>query len=124
MTDHPAPVSRRALLAGSLAAVTLAGGAREDAMAAGKDRALIAITLDLEMSRNFPEWDDLHWDYEKGNLNEETRKYTVEACRRVKARGGVLHALPLARASSRRVPAGCRRSSGRVTRSATTPTTT
>src|SRR3979409_1351514 len=58
---------------------------------ASPDRAQIAITLDLEMSRNFPKWDDTHWDYEKGNLNDETKAYTVEACRRVKRRGGVLH---------------------------------
>jgi hypothetical protein len=55
------------------------------------DQALVAITFDLEMSRNFPTWDQTHWDYEKGNLNEETKRYTVEACRRVRARGGVLH---------------------------------
>src|SRR3979409_2068358 len=58
---------------------------------ASPDRAQIAITLDLEMSRNFPSWDDTHWDYEKGNLNDETKKYAVEAARRVKAHGGVLH---------------------------------
>lgn len=56
---------------------------------AGKAR--IAITLDLEMSRNFPDWDATHWDYEKGNLNEETKKYSVEAARRVRAAGGVVH---------------------------------
>src|SRR5262249_54264968 len=55
------------------------------------EKALIAITLDLEMSRNFPTWDQTHWDYEKGNLNDETKKYTVEACRRVKAASGVIH---------------------------------
>src|SRR5881396_1911822 len=54
-------------------------------------KALIAITLDLEMARNFPRWEDTHWDYEKGNLNEETKRYAVEAARRVKARGGVIH---------------------------------
>jgi hypothetical protein len=54
-------------------------------------KALVAITLDLEMSRNFPTWVDTHWDYEKGNLNDETKKYSVEAARRVKAHGGVLH---------------------------------
>jgi peptidoglycan/xylan/chitin deacetylase (PgdA/CDA1 family) len=55
------------------------------------DRALIAITLDLEMSRNFPTRADTHWDYEKGNLNAQAKAYTVEACRRVKAAGGVIH---------------------------------
>jgi hypothetical protein len=65
--------------------------------AAAADRALIAITLDLEMSRNFPVWTDTHWDFEKGNLNEETKRYTVEACRRVKAAGGVIHCFAVGR---------------------------
>ena len=53
--------------------------------------AQIAITLDLEMSRNFPNWEDTHWDYEKGNLNDQTKKYAVDVCRRVRARGGRVH---------------------------------
>jgi hypothetical protein len=64
---------------------------------AESDKALVAITLDLEMSRNFPKWDDTHWDYEKGNLNEETKKYAAEACKRVKAAGGVLHCFAVGR---------------------------
>ena len=60
--------------------------------------SLVAISLDLEMARNFPKWEDTHWDYEKGNLNEETKKYAVEAARRVKARGGVIHFFLVARA--------------------------
>lgn len=54
-------------------------------------KARIAITLDLEMSRNFPRREDTHWDYEKGNLNEAAKSYSVEAARRVKKRGGVIH---------------------------------
>jgi peptidoglycan/xylan/chitin deacetylase (PgdA/CDA1 family) len=54
-------------------------------------KALIAITLDLEMSRNFPTRDQTHWDYEKGNLDVETKRYALEAARRVKARGGMIH---------------------------------
>ncbi len=61
------------------------------------DQALIAITLDLEMSRNFPTWEQTHWDYEKGNLNAETKNYAVEACRRVKAQGGVIHCFAVGR---------------------------
>lgn len=60
-------------------------------LAADKNKALIAITLDLEMARNFPTWESTHWDYEKGNLNEEVKTYSVEAARRVKAHGGVIH---------------------------------
>jgi peptidoglycan/xylan/chitin deacetylase (PgdA/CDA1 family) len=89
-------LSRRRFLAGCTAAgVGLACGrplpAEEKDPAIDPGKALIAITLDLEMSRNFPTWETTHWDYEKGNLNAETKAYAVEACRRVKARGGVLH---------------------------------
>ena len=62
------------------------------------EKALIAITLDLEMARNFPRWESTHWDYEKGNLNDETKAYAVEAARRVKARGGVVHFFAIGRA--------------------------
>jgi hypothetical protein len=80
--------------AGSLASRALRAAAPEDK---GPGKAQIAITLDLEMSRNFPAWEDTHWDYEKGNLNDETKRYTVEACRRVKAAGGVLHTFAVGR---------------------------
>jgi hypothetical protein len=88
--------SRREFLASTLAA----GAALLGGRAVGDDKrpkAQVAITLDLEMSRNFPAWEEMHWDYEKGNLNEETKRYTVEACRRVKAHGGVLHCFSVAR---------------------------
>src|SRR5262245_43104606 len=106
MSERNPPVSRRRLLAGSLTAgagLLLWGrgpGESPDQANRGpaaRDRALIAITLDLEMSRNFPTWEQTHWDYEKGNLNAETKKYTVEACRRVKARGGVIHCFAVGR---------------------------
>jgi hypothetical protein len=54
-------------------------------------KAQIAITLDLEMSRNFPRWDDTHWDYEKGNLNDDTKRYAALAGKRVRSCGGVIH---------------------------------
>src|ERR1043166_6707647 len=66
--------------------------------AAEKQPALIAISLDLEMARNFPRWEDTHWDYEKGNLNDAAKTYALEAARRVKARGGVIHFFLVARA--------------------------
>ena len=55
------------------------------------DRARVAITLDLEMSRNFPTWETTHWDYEKGNLNEDAKRYSLGAARRVAAAGGHIH---------------------------------
>jgi hypothetical protein len=93
--DHS--TRRRFLAAASAAAGLGALGRGVSAGAADGGRALIAITLDLEMSRNFPTWDDTHWDFEKGNLNAETRAYTVEACRRVKAAGGLLHCFAVGR---------------------------
>src|SRR5436853_5987863 len=60
-------------------------------------RAQVAITLDLEMSRNFPAWDDTHWDYEKGNLNDETKRWAVTACRRVRQAGGRAHCFAVGR---------------------------
>ena len=53
--------------------------------------ALIAITLDLEMSRHYPKRGTTKWDYEKGNLDEATKAYTMAACERVKKHGGVIH---------------------------------
>jgi hypothetical protein len=88
--------TRREMLAGAAAAV--AGAAVLPAFAAEKPRAQVAITLDLEMARNFPRWDDSHWDYEKGNLNDEMKAYALEAARRVKAAGGVIHFFLVARA--------------------------
>lgn len=76
------------------AAAAATGGADD---AAASRPALIAVTLDLEMSRNFPRWEDVHWDYEKGNLTPEVKAYTREACRRVKDRGGVVHAFVVGR---------------------------
>jgi len=89
-------LTRRRFLAGSITAGMgcLALGARQNADA---EKALVAITLDLEMSRNFPTWETTHWDYEKGNLNDETKRYTAEACRRVKAARGVLHCFAVGR---------------------------
>lgn len=81
-------ISRRKFLATStLATAAMTAGVRAES----KKKALIAISLDLEMARNFPNWTDTHWDYEKGNLNEQAKHYAVEAARRVKAHGGVIH---------------------------------
>jgi len=87
-------MSRRGLLgraAGLLGAAAASGAGAGTGLGTYRGKAQIAITLDLEMSRNFPQWETTHWDYEKGNLNEETKRYSVEAARRVKAAGGLLH---------------------------------
>lgn len=87
------------LTALSRAAVQNAPDAKQppDTAAAQNKKALIAITMDLEMARNFPNWEDTHWDYEKGNLNDAAKAYAVEVCRRVKAHGGVVHTFVVGR---------------------------
>jgi peptidoglycan/xylan/chitin deacetylase (PgdA/CDA1 family) len=42
-------------------------------------KAQIAITYDLEMSRHYPKRGMLEWDYQKGNLDEATKSYALEA---------------------------------------------
>ena len=54
-------------------------------------KARIAITLDLEMSAQYPQRDQLEWNYEKGNLDEATKRYAVEAAKIVNDFGGVIH---------------------------------
>src|SRR5438093_7678237 len=92
MTKHA--IHRREFIAVAAAASLGAGATRA---APGENQALVAITLDLEMSRNFPTWETTHWDYEKGNLNAETKAYAIEAARRVKTRGGRVHFFLLGR---------------------------
>lgn len=75
-------ITRRAVLASSFTPI---------ALASRRNKAQIAITLDLEMSRNFPVWTDTHWDYEKGNLNEAAKSYAVQVADRVRERGGLVH---------------------------------
>ncbi len=94
-SDHSPGISlsRRDWLAAAAAGagISLLPGHAAQAAVRSNSQALVGITLDLEMSRNFPSWEMRHWDYEKGNLNQETKDYTVEAARRIKAAGGVLH---------------------------------
>ncbi|MSR57071.1 MAG: chitin deacetylase [Planctomycetaceae bacterium] len=73
------------------AGLTVARALSARAAQAPRRKAQIAISLDLEMSRNFPTWETTHWDYEKGNLDADTKAYSVEAAQRVKERGGVIH---------------------------------
>ena len=97
-------ITRRQLLA-SASATAMGLGYSRDLFAyepkrelAGDDsKALVAITLDLEMARHYPKRDMMEWDYIKGCLNDQTKQYAREACRRVKAAGGVLHSFLLGR---------------------------
>jgi peptidoglycan/xylan/chitin deacetylase (PgdA/CDA1 family) len=96
MTNDPHAPTRREFLA-SAAGAALAAPGRAPVAEADADRAMIAVTLDLEMSRHYPTWDQTHWDYEKGNLDAATKRYAIDAARRVKARGGRVHFFALGR---------------------------
>ena len=87
----PGCAPRRDFLKAAVSAELVVTGGKVLASRAPADKASVAITLDLEMSRNFPTWDQTHWDYEKGNLDTATKSYAVEAARRVKAHKGVIH---------------------------------
>jgi peptidoglycan/xylan/chitin deacetylase (PgdA/CDA1 family) len=54
-------------------------------------KAQIVITFDLEMSRHYPQRGMMEWDFQKGNLDDATKQYAVEAALRVRDRGGVIH---------------------------------
>jgi peptidoglycan/xylan/chitin deacetylase (PgdA/CDA1 family) len=103
MSSFDSPVSRRKWLAncvGGFAGMStgaLLPGQIGPTVDHDKDQALIAITLDLEMSRHYPTWDQEEWDYEKGNLNAPAKQYAVQAAEQVKALGGVIHFFSLGR---------------------------
>lgn len=88
-------ITRRGFLAGAASAPVAM--AASSAIANDAHEALISITLDLEMCRDFPVRGQTEWLYEKGNLDQPTKQYAVEACRRVKARGGVVHCFAVGR---------------------------
>ncbi|WP_299467389.1 polysaccharide deacetylase family protein [uncultured Gimesia sp.] len=54
-------------------------------------KAQIAITFDLEMSRQYPQRKILEWDFQKGNLNQETKDYSLKAAEIAKESGGTIH---------------------------------
>lgn len=100
-----AHLTRRKMLAKSLAAagaVCCGDGFGAQAVHSTEespddDRALIAVTLDLEMSMNFPTWEQTEWNYRKGDLDEASKKYTVAVAKRVKAAGGIIHCFVVGR---------------------------
>lgn len=82
------PLTRRTFLtAASAAALTAAGVASHQP----KRKARVAITLDLEMSAEYPTRGQTEWNYRKGDLDDATKRYAVKAAELVKARGGVVH---------------------------------
>lgn len=93
MTHSDLSLTRRSFL--GIGAVALSGwsaGRTRAACGTGAGRkARIAITFDLEMSRHYPRRGMMEWDYQKGNLDQPTKDYAVEAARVVKDLGGKIH---------------------------------
>jgi Polysaccharide deacetylase len=88
----PNSLSRRAFLGGAVA-TTLGAAAlwARNTAAPDERKARISLTLDLEMSRHYPQRGMMEWDYEKGNLDADTKRYAAEAGKLVRERGGVIH---------------------------------
>jgi peptidoglycan/xylan/chitin deacetylase (PgdA/CDA1 family) len=86
-----ATLTGAALTGAAMPFVTRSRPALGGANSAGRGKAQIAITLDLEMSRHYPRRDMLEWDFQKGNLDEATKRYAVEAGKIVAGRGGRIH---------------------------------
>lgn len=55
------------------------------------NKAQIAVTFDLEMSRHYPKRGMTEWDYQKGNLNDETKTYSLNAAKIAHERGAKIH---------------------------------
>jgi len=90
MTRTEWELSRRRFLHGTLA-TAIVGGVGESGWAdRPRRKAQIAITLDLEMSRHYPRRGMLEWDYQKGNLSDNTKRYALEAARVAKKHGGLI----------------------------------
>ena len=82
-------LSRRCF--GKAAAALLAAGTPCLAQTEKREKARIAITLDLEMSRHYPKRGMMEWDFQKGNLDEPTKEYAVQAAEIVEQFGARIH---------------------------------
>jgi hypothetical protein len=93
MTIAMALFTRRHWLhACSLSTVGIMGGMGSSVCNGTNNRqAQVAITFDLEMARNFPEWEDTHWDYQKGNLDSASKQYSLKVADIVRDYGGRIH---------------------------------
>src|SRR5436309_2303493 len=83
-------LSRRRFLA-AVAAGSAFGAAGLSTFIAPKRKALVAITLDLEMSAGYPRRGMTEWNYRKGDLDAYTKRYAVKAAEVAKDRGGRVH---------------------------------
>jgi peptidoglycan/xylan/chitin deacetylase (PgdA/CDA1 family) len=91
----PTRVSRRQFLS-AVSAGAFAAAAGFSALPP-KRKALVAITLDLEMSAEYPTRGMTEWNYRKGDLDADTKKYATAAAKIAKDRGGLIHFFALGR---------------------------
>jgi hypothetical protein len=82
-------VTRRRFLS-ALSAGAVASAAGYAALAPPR-KALVAITLDLEMSAEYPKRGMTEWNFRKGDLDADTKRYAVGAAKVAKDRGGLVH---------------------------------
>ena len=87
-------LTRRTFLTAASAGALVAAGV---AARQPKRKALVAITLDLEMSAEYPTRGQTEWNFRKGELDDATKRYAVKAAEVVKARGGVVHFFAIGR---------------------------
>ncbi len=85
-----ANVTRRRFLSAT-AAGTIATAAGWSASRARNRKALVAISLDLEMSAEYPKRGMTEWNYRKGELDADTKRYATAAAKVAKERGGLIH---------------------------------
>lgn len=90
MPDHSIQNRRQFLAAATAISSAAACGWISQAQEV-KPPALIAITLDLEMSAEYPVRGYTEWNYRKGDLDDATKNYSVQAGELVKKSGGVIH---------------------------------
>ncbi|MCA9023397.1 MAG: polysaccharide deacetylase family protein, partial [Planctomycetaceae bacterium] len=91
MESHFSP-SRRSFLNTAIAATLGIQTARLTASESQvTPKAQIAITFDLEMSRQYPRREMMEWDFQKGNLNQETKNYSLKAAEIASSLNGTIH---------------------------------
>src|SRR3954471_15213165 len=83
-------LTRRRFLS-AVAAGGIAAAAGWSSLRAPKRKAHVAITLDLEMSAEYPRRGMTEWNYRKGDLDADTKQYAVKAAEVAKDRGGLVH---------------------------------
>lgn len=59
--------------------------------------ATVSITFDCEMAARYPTWEQVEWNYRKGELDDAAKEYSLRAADRVVAAGGRMHFFVLGR---------------------------